>query len=259
MRIIDAHCHLASPDFDGDRDEVIARAREAGVVAAIVVGEDYEDNLRVLDLASSTSFVLPALGHHPWRLDRARQDLPRTLRLIEDNRDRLVAVGEVGLDYRVAETAAAREEQRAVFSELIEAAKALDLPMSVHVRSAGHYVLDMLVEHGVTRAALHAFDGKARYAVEGAAAGFAFSIPATVLVSRQKQKLVRALPDHALLVESDAPALGPERGVRNEPAVMARSLELIAELRGTTAEEVAELTSTNARRVFAIERLTGAS
>jgi len=253
MQIVDVHCHLAARDFDADREQVIARAQEAGVVAAIVVGEDYEDDLRVLELAASSSFVLPALGLHPWRMERAGQDLPRVLRLIEDNRSRLVAVGEVGLDFRVAESAAERELQRAAFAELIEVAKSLDLPLSVHVRSAGHHVLALLAERGVRRAALHAFDGKARYALEGAAAGYAFSIPATVLVSRQKEKLAQALPDHALLVESDAPALGPERGVRNEPAVIARSLERIAVLRGSTPEVVAALTTANARRVFRLD------
>ena len=253
-RMIDAHCHLAARDFDTDREEVISRARDAGVTAAVVVGEDYEDNLRVLDLAASSSFILPAIGHHPWRIDRARRDIPRTLRLIEENRQTIVAIGEVGLDYRVAEAADGREEQRGVFREFIEIGLALDLPLSVHVRSAGHYVIDMLREHGVTRAALHAFDGKARYALEGAVAGYTFSIPATVLVSRQKQKLVAALPDDSLLLESDAPALGPERGVRNEPAVMIRSLERIAEIRGTTPEAVASLTTHNTRRVFGLDR-----
>jgi TatD DNase family protein len=224
------------------------------VAAAVVVGEDYEDNLRVLDLAASSSFVLPAVGHHPWRMSHARRDVPRTLRLIEENRETLVAIGEVGLDYRVAETEAEREEQRGIFSEFIEIGLALDLPLSVHVRSAGHYVIDMLREHGVRRAALHAFDGKARYALEGAAAGFAFSIPATVLVSRQKQKLAAALPDHSLLLESDAPALGPERGVRNEPSVMVRSLERIAEIRGTTPKAVALLTTQNAQRSFGLDQ-----
>jgi TatD DNase family protein len=253
-RIIDAHCHLAARDFDVDRDEVIARARAAGVMAAVVVGEDYEDNLRVLDLAASSSFVLPAIGHHPWRMDCARRDVARTLRLIEENRETLVAIGEVGLDYRLAETEVEREEQRGVFREFIAVGLALDLPLSVHVRSAGHHVIDILREHGVTRAALHAFDGKPRYALEGAAAGYAFSIPATVLVSRQKQKLVAALPDDSLLLESDAPALGPDHGVRNEPAVMTRSLERIAEIRGTTPEVVASLTTCNARRIFGRKR-----
>jgi len=224
------------------------------VVAAVVVGEDYEDNLRVLDLAASSSFVLPAIGHHPWRMDRARQDIPRTLRLIEENRETLVAIGEVGLDYRVAETEAEREQQRGAFSEFIEVGLALDLPLSVHVRSAGHYVIDMLREYGVKRAALHAFDGKARYAIEGATAGYAFSIPATVLVSRQKQKLATVLPDNSLLLESDAPALGPERGVRNEPSVVIRSLERIAGIRETSSEAVASLTTRNAKRLFGLDR-----
>lgn len=249
--LIDVHCHLAAPEFDADRAAVIERAREAGVVAAVVVGEDYDDNLRVLETAAAfPGFARPALGHHPWRLDRAAADVPRTLRLLEEHRDAVVAIGEVGLDYRVAETDEARADQRAVLADFVEASRTLDLPLSVHVRSAGHYVIDLLVERGARRAALHAFDGKARYALAGVAAGYLFSVPATVLVSEQKQKLARALPLEALLLESDAPALGPERGVRNEPAVLARALARIAELRGGDARELAAANARNALRLF---------
>jgi TatD DNase family protein len=249
--LIDVHCHLAAPEFDADRAEVIERAREAGVVAVVVVGEDYDDNLRVLEAAAAfPSFIRPALGHHPWRMDRAAADVPRTLRLLEEHRDAVVAIGEVGLDYRVAETDEARAEQRAVLAEFIEASRVLDLPLSVHVRSAGHYVIELLLERGARRAALHAFDGKARYALAGAAAGYLFSMPATVLVSEQKQKLARALPLEALLLESDAPALGPERGARNEPAVLARSLARIAAIRGGDEQTIAAAATRNALRLF---------
>lgn len=249
-QVIDAHCHLAAPEFDADRDEVIERARQAGVVAAIVMGEDYDDNLRVLEVCSRHELLYPALGHHPWRADKAASDVDRTLSLLEEHRDDAVAIGEVGLDYRLAETDDARADQRAIFRDFIEASKTLDLPLSVHVRSAGHYVIDMLREHGAPRAVLHAFDGKARYALDGASSGYSFSVPATVLVSRQKEKLVRALPLENLLLESDAPALGPVSGERNEPAVMARSLERIAELRGEPRDEIARAAFMNARRIF---------
>lgn len=257
FELIDTHCHLAVPEFDHDRGEVIERAREVGVVSAVVVGEDYEDNLRVLDVAvKHPDFLRPALGHHPWRLEAATRDVPRTLRLIEEHRDDIVAIGEVGLDYRLAESEEDRANQRAVFREMIAAAKALGLPLSIHVRSAGHYVLDLLAELDVELAALHAFDGKAGYALDGAAQGYRFSIPATVLVSRQKEKLVRALPLDALMLESDAPALPPERGARNEPAVLAQSLTRIAELRGVEVEAVARATSQNARNLFKLQGST---
>jgi TatD DNase family protein len=254
--LIDTHSHLAAPDFDEDRSEVLDRAREAGVVAAVVMGEDYEDNLRVLDVCARHDMLYPAIGHHPWRADRASRDVSRTLSLIEDHRADIVAIGEVGLDYRLAETEEARAEQRAIFRDFIEASKTHDLPLSVHVRSAGHYVIDMLLEHDCPRAVLHAFDGKAKYAIEGAEAGFHFSIPGTVLVSRQKEKLLRAIPLESLLLESDAPALSPDAGMRNEPAVMSRSLERIAELRGVGRDVIAKAAFENTCRVFRLPEWT---
>lgn len=248
--IIDTHCHLHDRSFDRDRAKVIARARDAGIVAAFAMGEDYEDNLRLLDVAAREPFIRPALGHHPWRIDRASRDVPRTLKLIEENREHLIAIGEVGLDYRTAGTETERENQMAVLREFIAAGRDLGLPLSVHVRSAAHYVIDMLREENAGPAVLHAFDGKARYALEGAEMGLYFSIPATVLVSAQKQKLVRALPLDRILLESDAPALGPERGMRNEPAIIARSLAKIVELKNLKGALIRGAAAKSALKVF---------
>ncbi|MBI4702392.1 MAG: TatD family hydrolase [Deltaproteobacteria bacterium] len=250
MRFIDTHCHLGAPELGAGRATLIARAKAAGVVAAIAVGEHYEDNLRVLELAAAEPFVLPALGHHPCQLERAREDVPRTLRLLEENRARVVAIGEVGLDYRRAELEAERAEQRAVFRQFIEASRRLDLPLSVHSRSAGHYVIEMLAEHGPVRAALHAFDGKVRYALRGAALGLYFSLPATVLVSQQKQKVACALPLERLLLESDAPALGPAPDRPSEPALCAEVARAVAELRGEALERVAAAAYENSLTLF---------
>jgi TatD DNase family protein len=248
--VIDVHCHLADTDFDRDRGEVMARAREAGVTAFIVVGEDYESNLRVLDLASRHTDVFPALGHHPWNLETAKVDLPRTLALIENHADQIVAIGEVGLDNRKAPSEPERASQRALLRELIQVARGLDLPLSVHVRSAGHYVLDLLDEMGSPAAALHAFDGKVGYALAGAGKGYCFSIPGTVLVSQQKRKLAAGIPLDRLLLESDAPALSPVRGQRNEPAILAQVVAEVAQIRRLTVEEVKAAAEGNTRRLF---------
>lgn len=250
--MIDVHCHLADKEFDSDRADVIARARDVGITGIIAVGENYDSNLRVLDLAAREPFVRPALGHHPWYLDRAAEDLPKTLALIEEHAQSLVAIGEVGLDYRVAKEEDERAQQRALFTELVEAAKRASLPLSVHVRSAGHYVIDLLDGLGAPPAALHAFDGKAKFVRAGAATGYFFSIPGTVLVSQQKRKLVDALPLENLLLESDAPALSPVRGERNEPAVLARVVEAIAEIKNLTPSEVKRAAERNTHELFGL-------
>jgi TatD DNase family protein len=250
LRLIDTHCHLADPTLALRRRELVARAQDVGLVAAIVVGEDYEDNLRVLELAAAEPFVRPALGHHPWRMAQAAADLPRTLALIERHAAELVAIGEVGLDYRVAATEPERAAQRAVFSEMARAAMRFELPLSVHVRSAGHYVIELLAELGCHRAALHAFDGKTRYMLQGAGHGLYFSLPGTTLVSEQKQKLARALPLERLLFESDTPALSPEPGQGSEPAIVRRVLEHVAALRGLEPAALAEAALCNTLCAF---------
>ncbi|MBW2526293.1 MAG: TatD family hydrolase [Deltaproteobacteria bacterium] len=253
VSLIDTHCHLAAPELDSSRDEMIARAKDVGVVAAVCVGEHYEDNLRVLELAAREPFVRPALGHHPWFLDRAADDLDRTLALIEQHARELVAIGEVGLDYRVAESSVDRSRQRDLFRELIRAAERHDLPLSVHVRSAGHYVIELLQELGYSRAALHAFDGKAKYATTGAAWGLCFSLPGTLLVSRQKEKLARALPLDRLLLETDTPALSPDPNQPSEPAMLVRIVERAAALRGDDPEALARAAFDNACRLFRLK------
>jgi TatD DNase family protein len=252
--LVDTHCHLADPRLAPVRRELIERAQEAGVACAIVMGEHYEDNLRVLELAAAEpAFVRAALGHHPWDLERAALDLPRTLRLLEDHRPLVVAVGEVGLDYRTASSPADRAAQGALFAELVDAARRLDLPLSVHVRSAGHYVIEQLRALDYARAALHAFDGRARYARAGASDGLYFSIPGTVLVSEQKQKIARAVPLDRLLLESDTPALSPYPDRPSEPAVVREVVQAVAELRGVEPELVARSALDATRALFRLD------
>ncbi|MFN2166766.1 MAG: TatD family hydrolase, partial [Anaerolineae bacterium] len=218
--LVDTHAHLCDPVFDRDRGPVLETAAQAGVGAVIAVGEDLDDARRNLELAHRHKSIRPAAGLYPTMLDLGMASA--LVDFIQQNRSRLVAIGEVGLDYRFAESAADRATQRAVFSRSIEAGRLLDLPLSVHVRSAGHYVLDLLGQQGCRRAVLHAFDGKAKYARQGAEQSFYFSVPGTVLISQQKRKLVRALPLDRILLESDTPALSPDPHRPSEPAILAR-------------------------------------
>ena len=169
---------------------------------------------------------------------------------IRESAQRLVGIGEVGLDYWVCRDDARRDAQRAAFRQMIGVAEELDLPLNVHSRSAGHHVIDLLLAEGARRVLMHAFDGKAGHALRGAEAGFLFSIPPSVVRSPQKRKLVRALPLSALALETDSPVLGPEQGKRNEPANLVISAAAIAEIKGVPEEEVRLRTAENARRLF---------
>ncbi len=249
--LVDVHCHVQGTEFDDDRGDVLARAAAAGVRRILTMGEGYEDNQRVLQAAREHPEILPCLGLHP---DRAGSEaLEPVLEQIRGAATELTAVGEVGLDYWVAKEADARQEQRRVLTALAALAAELDLPLSVHSRSAGHHTLDLLLELGARRVCLHAFDGGAKHAARAAEAGYLLSIPPSIVRSQQKQKLVRRVPLASLMLETDSPVLGPDREARNEPQNVVVAAEAIAELKGCSVEEVHEVTTGNARRLFRLE------
>lgn len=258
--MIDCHCHLASSAFDPDRKEVIARALQADVKKIIVVGEDFSDDLRVLEICSEYPGILyPCLGFHPDNFSdglppASSDDVESVAELVRKHRSEIVAIGEVGLDYWQAKTPERQNLQKKCLEYMAALAAELDLPLNVHSRSAGHYVLDLLASCGVKRVLMHAFDGKASYALHAAEAhGWIFSIPPSLLRSEQKQKLVQALPLEFMALESDSPVLGPERGCRNEPGNIIHTVSLMAKLKGTIRDAIIQKTGENARRLFRIK------
>jgi TatD DNase family protein len=246
--IVDTHAHLCDPLFDADRAEVIERAVAAGVSSVVIVGETLADARRNVELAALHPSLRPAAGLYPSYLDLAHAG--QVASFIRRERDRLVAVGEVGLDFWVVKDEAQREMQREIFKGFIGLARELDLPLNVHSRSAGRQVVAMLLELGARRVQLHAFDAKAGSAFPAVEAGYLFSIPPSVVRSRQKQKLVKALPISCLLVESDSPVLGPSPGERNEPANAMVALQAIADIKNLRREEVIEAVCRNTERLY---------
>lgn len=246
--ITDTHAHLCDPIFEHDLDSVLARAQEAGVAAVVAVGENLADAKRNIELAATHASLLPAAGLYPGQLN---QDEARSMyAFIRKERDRLAAIGEVGLDFRIAEEQPEKELQRTIFDSFINLSLELDLPLNVHSRSAGRHAVAMLLERGARRVQLHAFDGKWSAALPAVEAGYFFSLPPSITRSRQKQKLVKHLPLSCLLIETDSPVLGPEPGERNEPANAVLVVDAIAALKNTSREEVLEAVCHNTRRLY---------
>ncbi|XP_056111963.1 tatD DNase domain containing 3-like isoform X1 [Rhinichthys klamathensis goyatoka] len=255
---IDCHCHISAEDFDSDIDDVIGESKKAGLVALLAVAEHAGEFEKIIQLSQRfPGFIMPCLGVHPVQ-DPAQprgavlEDLDAALPLIDKYKEHIVAIGEVGLDFtpRVVNSDAGKDGQRQVLIRQAEIAKQLNLPLNVHSRSAGRPTIHLLKELGVENALLHAFDGKPSVAMEGVKAGYFFSIPPSIVRSDQKQKLVKQVPLESMCLETDAPALGPEKQVRNVPRNISISAEYIAQIKGIPLEKVIEVTSQNALRLF---------
>jgi TatD DNase family protein len=218
------------------------------------VGEDLDDARKNLSLAGEDPLFLPAAGLYPDRYDLGEAEA--LIELIRSECSRFVAVGEVGLDYWItkkvpeSKRAALEELQRELFLRFIDLAVNLDLPLNVHSRSAGRQTIAELLERGAGRVQMHAFDGKASTAMPAVEAGYYFSMPPSIVRSRQKQKLAGHLPLSCLLVESDSPVLGPEAGKRNEPANTVRALRSIAQIKQLPEQQVAEAMAENTARLY---------
>ncbi len=246
--LYDTHAHLCSESFRQDLPEVLARARAAGVRAVVAVGETRRDAARNLELAAAHPMVRPALGLYPTVLDEREGDAIEEL--LRQNRASVVAVGEIGLDHWKVKEPQDLELQEHLFRRFVRLAIELDLPVNVHSRSAGRRTLEVLLEEGATRVQMHAFDGRAAKALPGVEAGYFFSVPASVVRSKQKQKLVARLPLDQLLLETDSPVLGPEPRERNEPAAVRHALQAIAEIQGVDERVVARVTAENTGRLY---------
>jgi len=247
-RLIDVHAHLCDPAFDRDRAEVLERACGAGVAAIIAVGENLSDARKNLKLAAKYPMLKPAAGLYPTHLDLDRA--VEMADLIRRNHSILAAIGEVGLDYWVVREDSEKDLQCEIFKFFIELSKELNLPLNVHSRSAGRHAIALLIENNAVRVQMHAFDGKAGAALPAVEAGYFFSIPPSVVRSRQKQKLVKQLPLSCLLVETDSPVLGPTPQGRNEPANLLQSVRAIAALKDIPEETVIAAVLENTERLY---------
>lgn len=247
--MIDTHCHLDAAEFDADRDEVLERAKAAGVARIVVPGIERANFGAVASVCREYPLCAAAYGIHPLYVDRAREEdlgvLAETLQ-----REPAVAVGEIGLDFYVPGQDGTRQE--VFFAEQLKIAQRLGLPVLLHVRKAIDVVLKHLRRIRVVGGIAHAFNGSRQQADEFARLGFKLGFGGAVTPTRAThlRELAATLPDDLIVLETDAPDIPPAwlaKGVRNEPAELPRIAAAIAELRGIDVVELAAITSANAR------------
>ena len=258
MDIIDSHCHIYGEEFAEDFQQLLERAREAGVNTMIAVGADLESSYQACDLAGRHGQIYCSVGIHPHDADGVTEESYREVRELALTRGKVVAIGEIGLDF--FRDRSSRSAQEEVFRRFIRMARELSLPLIIHDRDAHDRIMAILKEENASEVGgvLHCFSGDLDMARECIEMGFKISIPGTLTYPSNEalREVVRGVKIEHLMVETDAPYLTPvpHRGKRNEPSYVRLVVEKIAELKGLSAEDVARITSFNTRRLFGIEK-----
>lgn len=249
--LIDTHCHLDFSAFEPDRDQVIRRALEAGINYFINIGANLESSIASCALAHKYPEVYASVGVHPHdadSFDRLAEDKLRQLAA----EDKVVAIGEAGLDYY--RNLSSQENQKQTFLKQIALAKDLNLPLVVHSRQADQQILQILKAALPLRAVVHCFSGNKDFLKECLDCGFFISYTCNITYKKADvlREMVRLTPLDKLMFETDAPYLSPEgfRGQRNEPAQIKLLANEVSRILKVSFVEIAEQTTQNAKDFF---------
>ena len=284
--LTDTHCHLDFNKFDEDRDAVIQRAIEAGVERILIPALELKSSQAVVKLANSLPNLFAAVGFHPTDLDAWDENSVENLREMirphpnpspsgrrTQGEGKIVAIGEIGLDYYWVKEPEKQALQREVLKQQLRLAQEVNLPVIIHMREEndawfGQASIDLLEiltvwqndlqaqNHPLAKkpGVLHSFNGDLETAQKAIQLNFYIGVtgPVTYKNAEEKRQIIRQLPLERLLIETDAPFLTPVpyRGKRNEPAFVAHIADKIAEIHMTTREQVAKITSDNANNLF---------
>ena len=251
--LIDTHSHLHDPVFDPDRDSVIQRARQAGVDLMITIGTDLATSQKAVELAQQYNFIYATVGVHPHEVKTLQDDSYQALEELA-KQPKVVAYGEVGLDYYYMHSP--KDLQQKHFREQVRLARSLGLPLVIHTREAPEDTLTVLKEEKAEEigGVFHCYTGDLATAKAALNMGFfiSFSGILTFPKTMELQAVAREIPVESLLVETDCPYLAPipYRGKRNEPAYVRHVAERLAQIKALPYEELAQMTSQNARQLF---------
>lgn len=256
---IDTHIHLDDARYNDDRDAVIARAREAGVEAFVTIGCDLTTSRSAVSLADRHPFVYASIGVHPHEVKHTQDTWYDEFRRLAKN-EKVVACGEIGLDYHYNHSSP--KEQRERFREQIQLARELTLPVIIHTREAQEDTMAILKEEKASEVGgvFHCFSGEAWLAKAALDLGFylSFSGILTFQNAATLRDIAKSVPLDRVLIETDGPYLSPVpyRGKRNEPAYVTQVAQQLATIRagevGMSRERIALATTRNAKRLFKI-------
>ena len=280
IEIFDTHAHLCDAAFDEDREAIIADLGTHGVGAFTEIGFDLPSSRAALALAERYPQVYAAVGFHPDHSDHLRDEDVETLRKMVENDQKIVAIGEIGLDYHytregiLRRAAASGQEpdpeslatadpepeiQKACFRRMLQLARALGLPINVHSREAAQDTYDLIVEEHAYKNSgiIHCFGYPVEMAERFVKLGLYVGVGGVVTFknSRKLKEVVECIPIERIVLETDCPYMAPvpKRGTRNDPRNLPYVVEEIAALRQMDPAEVNRITTENAKRVYRIE------
>jgi len=254
--LFDTHAHFNDHRFKDDRDQVITKAYESGVAYIMNVSYNLSSLEHSVSLARRYDYIYAAVGIHPHYAKEMDDQVLQKIRSLTTNQ-KVLAIGEIGLDYY--RDLSPREVQQTWFIKQIELAKEVKLPIVVHIREANEDALQVLkAEHAQeVGGIIHSFSGDLRMAREVMDRNFYISVggPVTYRNAKNLVEVVKFVPEDRLLIETDCPYLTPEpfRGARNDSSLVRLVAEKIAQIKGRSFEEIAQITTANAKKLFGID------
>lgn len=251
--IFDSHAHFDDEKFNEDRDEILSSLPSKGISGVINCGTNLQTSEFSIELSEKFGFVYAAVGFHPHEVTEFDDASLLEVKRLAQN-EKVVAIGEIGLDYYY--DFSPREKQIEAFEKQLELAAELSLPVIIHNRDAHADTLEILKKHR-PKGVLHCFSGSAEMAQEIIKLGMYIGLGGAVTFKNAKKPLEVAavVPDELLLIETDCPYMSPVsfRGKRCDSTMIPYTAEKIAEVRGTTAQDILNLTAENAKRLFEIK------
>ncbi len=247
--LVDVHAHIYLEYFKDNLKDIIKRAEKNNIIIIINVGINYETNKEVLNLSKKFSILKSSLGLYPLEALKLNEDqINETLDFIKKNKNKIISIGEVGLDYHYIKDK--NKEQKEIFQKIISLTEKLKLPIVVHSRKAELDCIEMLESSKIKKIIMHSFSGNMKLVKRIEDNGWSLSIPVSIIYSLHFQNIVDKINISQILTETDSPYLSPIKNKCNEPSNIIYSIEKISEIKKLNKDEITKIIFMNFQKIF---------